>query len=137
MYCFQRCESVHARLGGGGGLHHLHFIILPLVQCPFEGEGVIHSPSHNTSTGHKSFPGGTPVTGPRSHPRGCTPVMGGGGGFPWPGQDGYASRQDAHQDKMHYPRPGQQSTCNAAGGMPLVVTQEDCLLVYYHSHPKG
>ena len=35
------------------------------------------SPSHNTSTGPVSFPGGTPVTGPRSL-LGCTSVPGGG-----------------------------------------------------------
>ena len=45
-YCFHRCLSVHTRRGS------------------------TPSPSHNTSTGPMSFPGGggTPVTGPRPPP---------------------------------------------------------------------
>ena len=48
-YCFHRCLSVHS--WGGGGLPHFHPIILP-------------------TTGSLFFPGGTPVTGPRSLSRG-------------------------------------------------------------------
>ena len=78
-----------------------------------EGGGT-PSPSHNTSTGHMSFPGGTPVTGPRSLPRGTsvlagdTPVPGRGTIMGYsPGQDGVSPSQvrigyPLSQDRMGY-----------------------------------
>ena len=39
---------------GGGGMPHLHPVIFPVVPCPFWGS--TPSPSHNTSTGPRSFP---------------------------------------------------------------------------------
>ena len=78
--------------GGGGGLPHLHLIILPLVPCPFWG--VPHLHPIILPLVPCPFWGATPVTGPRSLSRGySTPRLGGGGvpqdGVPpWPGQDG-------------------------------------------------
>ena len=50
------------------GVSHLHPIIPPFHNpCPLWGTP---SPSRNTSTGPMSFPGATPVAGPRSLPGG-------------------------------------------------------------------
>ena len=99
--------SVHT----GGGIPHLHHIILPLVPCRFQ-QGDAPSTPHNISTGQMSFLWVTPVTGPRSL-RGGTLIPGQGvvpqaplrvpqsqagvppgqgWGAPQPGQDGVLPR---------------------------------------------
>ena len=62
-------------------------------------QGGTPSPSYNTSTGPMSFLGRTPVTGPWSFQRGCTPVPGRGCprprlGYAWAGQDEVPPSQD-------------------------------------------
>ena len=62
------------------GVPHIHPIILPLVPCPFQI--CIPSPSHNTSTGPRSFPLGMP----QPYQDGVHPRRGWGTGHP--GEDG-------------------------------------------------
>ena len=84
----------HCRGWEGGGLPHLHPIILLPCCMPFLGGGVgTPSPSHNTSTGPMPFLGGTPVPGRGRVPQSCSgvPTMGypsvrSGWGTPWLGQ---------------------------------------------------
>ena len=100
---------------GGGGVSHLHTIILP--------------------TGSMSFPEDTPVTSPRSLPGGHpSPRQ---GSTPQPGQDevplpnqvkiGYPS-----QVRMGYPPPPRQIgyawTGYAAGSTPLAVSRRRTFL---------
>ena len=91
-----------------GGVPHHYPIILPLVPCPFWGG--TPSPSHNSSTGSRSLPGGYPIhsqmggtpsssqhvgstpSSPRQGPPGQDLV---GGGTPPPsGLDGLPPCQD-------------------------------------------
>ena len=106
------------------GVPYLHPIILPLDPCPFWG--------------------GTPVTGPRSLPRGVPqhgiPPSQVRMGVPqdrvspWPGM-GYTAPHPgmgytAPQPGIGYPlgENSRGSTCYVAGRMPLAFTQEDFLV---------
>ena len=121
--------------------------------------GSTPSPSYNTSTGAMSFPGSTPspyhntFTGPMSFPGGTPwyphPVMGtkSGQGVPqhgiplsWdgippqpgqtqPSQVGSTLSQGTPSPSRMLYLPHRESTCYAAGGMPLSFTQEDFLVI--------
>ena len=79
--------------------------------CPFtRGGGLPQSQVLSQVSGPRSFLGGTPS--PRFFPRSLLPV-------PFPAGVPLPPRQNSRS-----------STCYAAGGMPLVVTQEDFLVFY-------
>ena len=82
----QVCVSVR---GGGGTYHHPIILPLPLFPCPFWG-GVPPSPSHNSSTGHKSL-GDTPS---RIWMRAPLPPSGTDGGNPLGSGWGYPPIRD-------------------------------------------
>ena len=82
---------------GGGGLPHIHPIILPLVPCPFQGVPYLYS--HNTSSGPMSFLRGYPGVCPSQVPPswdGVPPVL--GWGTPRPDQDSKVF--DRHPDTV-------------------------------------
>ena len=128
--CFHKCVSVQVR----GGVLDLHYMILPLVPCPFQGEGYPHLhpiilllvPCPCSGVPQWLIPGplgGYPVPGV-----GGTPVLT-GAVYPQPGQDEVAHSQD----RMGYllaksgwgtPWPGQDGvppawSGYAVGSMPL------------------
>ena len=102
--------------GGGGEVPHLRPIILPLVPCPFWG--VPPSPSHNTSTGPMSFPGGYLNDSSKVPSQGGTPVP--ERGFP-PASDGVPPSQGRGtplrigQQREYLKCGGQNASCVYAG----------------------
>ena len=114
--------SLSTNQGGGGGLPHLHPIILPLVPCPFW--------RGTPATGPRPFPGGTPVLGRMGYPPGQVrmgyhPAK---TGWDTPSQDGVPPA------RMRYPLPRDRLCLDrlcrrryVSCGFP----QEDCLVQFF------
>ena len=118
MHCFHRCVSVH--MGGGGvTASPSHNTSTGHMTFPGGGGKSILSPSHNTSTGPMSFlEGGYPISIPEYFHWSQVPSQ----GVSHPGLDGvypvrtgwrYPPTGLPHWDWMVYPPPGLD------GGAPL------------------